>query len=120
MRDQLAPPGNDGKAEEIHEWIIARAETIPESPDRIEFLKDVIHRLQFEQRWQGLTCNQLEHMPGGMSDEERAALAACKNEKEREERIEMYARTLYFRRCAWSGYLNGEDPKPPIEPEDTT
>lgn len=85
---------------------------------RVEAINDLIHRLKFERRWSSLVPNQLQHMADeSLSGAERKALAACKTESERDERFDMYARARYFRRCAWIMYLNGEEEKPPVEPE---
>lgn len=96
-----------------------RLDELPKE-QRIEAIDDAIHRLQFERRWQSLAPNQVKHMcDESLSDAESATLAACKTEAEREERINMYARARYFRRCHWRMYLNGESQEPPVEAADS-
>lgn len=92
-----------------------RLDELPKD-QRIDAIDDAIHRLQFERRWQSLAPNQVKHMcDESLSDAESEALASCKTEAEREERISMYARARYFRRCHWRMYLNGESSEPPVE-----
>lgn len=98
-----------------YEAFCQKLDQMPEGSARIDAIDDAIHRLQFERRWQLLSPMQVKHMcDESLTDGERAALDACRTEREREERIDMYARARYFRRCAWQQYLNGYDSSPPV------
>jgi len=84
--------------------------------ERVERIDDVIHRMNFERRLTLLTDNQRKHMEGnGMSEAVRAQLHELKGTPKFEHKIEEFARSLYFRQCAWVDYLNngGEPPIPP-------
>ena len=97
---------------------IESLDALPKS-ERINAIDDLIHRLQFEKRWQLLDENQVRHMcDESLSDTEAAAIANCVTVQERDERIDMYARARYFRRCAWITYLNGEGDQPPVLSKD--
>lgn len=88
---------------------------------RVEFIDDMIHLLNFERRVTLLSPEQEANMmDAGLSDECRKKLDECKTEDERNHYIEMYARSQYFRQCAWSNYLNGFEADPPILPITTT
>ena len=83
--------------------------------DKIVYLEQLIHRLQFELRFERLTQKQLEHMSERLSAAERCKLNGA-TEAQRERYIQEFARARYFRRCAWIAYLNGDDPEPPCDP----
>ena len=80
---------------------------------RLEFIDDMIHRLGFERRMTLLTEKQRVNMDEQLTPEMRKRLDNAKNEEERENLITGWARTMYFRRCAWIKYLN-EGGEPPI------
>lgn len=87
-----------------------------EVPKRLSMLGDIIHALEYEQRWQSLTRNQVVHMEARLSPGECARLEAASTDFDRDELFTGMARVRYFRECAWVTYLNGEG-EPPIEPE---
>lgn len=112
--DSQANVAEHSAATDCYQSFIAAIDDAPKS-GRIEAIDDLIHRLQFERRWQQMADNQIKHMcDESLSDAEAAALAKCATDRERDERIEMYARARYFRRCAWITYLNGETDAPPV------
>lgn len=84
-------------------------ETLDELPQekRIETIDDKIRRL---------TPEQIKHLcDQSLNEDEKEALAACKTEAEREDRINVYARARFFRQCHWRMYLNGEMKEPPVQ-----
>jgi hypothetical protein len=84
--------------------------------ERVERIDDLLHRLNFERRLAALTPNQRESMNNrDLSPAARARLDEAKSEAEREELITMYARSQYFRNCAWVDYLNNGG-TPPVLP----
>jgi len=84
--------------------------------ERVEKIDDLLHRLNFERRLAALTTNQREHMNNrDLSPAARARLDEAKSDAEREELITMYARSQYFRDCAWADYLNNGG-TPPVLP----
>jgi hypothetical protein len=108
-------PASGRSRESVIKQFCERLDQLPKDA-RIEAIDDAVHRLQFERRWQQMVPNQIKHMcDESLSDAESEALAACKTETEREDRINMYARARYFRRCHWQMYLNGESMEPPVE-----
>jgi hypothetical protein len=100
--------------ESSYDLFISWIDDVPKS-DRVKLIDDLIHRLEFERRWQSLETNQIRHMCEEMSESESIALSKCSTDAEKEEMIEMYARSKYFRRCAWMMYLNGESEEPPVK-----
>ena len=91
---------------------------IEDKPKRIELIDDAIHRLNFERRWQLLTPEQIKHMcDESLSQAESDAIGKANGQKRYDELVTMYARSRYFRRCAWMCYLNGETNEPPIGAE---
>ena len=88
-----------------------------EEKERVERIDDLLHRLSFERRLTLLAPNQREAMNDRtLHSTQRAGLDACKTEAERDKLIGEMARTQYFRRCAWSDYLNGVRAEPPVMP----
>jgi len=90
---------------------------IEDKQARIEAIDNAIHRLNFERRWQSLTPLQAEHMcDESLSRAEHDALAKAKAKggKHYDELVTVYARSRYFRKCAWMCYLNGETDEPPL------
>ncbi len=103
------------KNESVLSAIIKHLDGLDRQPC-IDTIDDLIHRLQFERRWRSLRKNQRQHMlDESLSDAAKEALSRPQTEEERDERISMYARAMYFRRCAWMEYLHGESDNPPIE-----
>src|SRR5438046_2059505 len=83
--------------------------------ERLEAIDDLIHRLGFEKRLTELTEEERAHMNDEtLSPEARKALEAEKNAVAREERLTMYARSHYFKQCAWIDYLNGTSTEKPF------
>ena len=85
------------------------------SKERLSALDDAIHMLQFHRRYAELDHSQRAHFEGHLSKESRDAINKLKG-KEREDKINEFARALYFRQCAWISYLNGERKEPPCLP----
>lgn len=84
--------------------------------DRLNTILDFQHRLEFERRLMTLTPEERTHMDAGpVSSEAQRALDAETTESGREARIEMYARSHYFRKCAWEDYLNGVTNEKPFD-----
>jgi len=90
-----------------------------EEPERrVELIDDLIHRLNFLRRLTLLTPNQIEHMQSTetLNDACRARLDQAEGTPLFDDLIEEYARSNYFRECAWVKYMN-EGGKPPCPPE---
>jgi hypothetical protein len=84
---------------------------------RMEAIEDALHSLNFEKRVTGLTDEQKDHLFNDrLTDAAKQRLAACKTDTAKEALIDEYARTRYFRRCAWVDYLNGVTDTPPVGP----
>lgn len=82
---------------------------------RLEVINDLLHSLNFDRRAAMLTNEEMAHMCNrSLSLIERKRLDGAKTKKERDELIMMYARSNYFRQCAWADYLNGETEKKPF------
>ena len=85
--------------------------------DRVDKIDDLIHLLNCERRLATLTPNQREHMNNReLSPAARAKLDEAKSEYVRDGLMSMYARSQYFRDCAWADYLNNGG-TPPVFPE---
>lgn len=85
--------------------------------EKLEALDDAIHRLNFERRLAALDENQLKHMgDDSLNIHEKKKLKECETEEQRDALFTDFARTRYFRQCAWVDYLNGVHPDPPIDP----
>lgn len=98
----------------IHREIVEKLDALPKET-RTDFINEIIERLEFEKRWQGLAANQIRHLcDESLSDAALRALDDCKTDEERNVRIDMYARSLHFRKLAWIGYLNDDTDEPPI------
>ncbi|MES2314967.1 MAG: hypothetical protein V4524_03495 [Patescibacteria group bacterium] len=83
--------------------------------DRLARIDDLLHRLNFERRLTALTDEERDHMNDeSLSPEARQKLDEAKTEAERENLITMYARSTYFRQCAWKDYLNGTTNEKPF------
>ena len=84
--------------------------------DRLETIDDLFHRLNFERRLTALTKEERAHMQNAtLSDKAEAALKKAETPAKREESIVMYARSIYFKRCAWVDYLNGGRTEKPFD-----
>lgn len=81
-----------------------------DSSERIEAVEDLLHRLNFEKRLMLLTDEEKGRMlDESLSEQEAEALAKEKpGSQSYEDRLTMYGRARYFRRMAWTAYLNGE------------
>lgn len=101
--------------EKLQESILGYLDTL-ESTQRTEHLEDLIHRFKFELRFARLTDEERAHMlDESLSPEARAALDKEKPGSKRfDDRVQMYARSTYFRRVAWVAYLNGETKEKPF------
>ena len=87
-----------------------------EMSKRLEVVDNLIHRLNFERRFMLLTDEEREHMLNEeLSPKERKWLDNVKSDpKAFEERIQSYTRSRYFRRMAWTAYLNGDNDEKPF------
>ncbi len=93
--------------QKTEETLLAFLDTL-EKDERLKSIDDLLHRLNFERRLTTLTDEEREHMNNeSISPEARQRLDDARTPAEREELITMYARSTYFRRCAWIDYLNG-------------
>jgi len=82
---------------------------------RLEAIDDLLHSLNFDRRVAMLTDEELAHMFNlSLSFAERKRLDEATSEKKRDEILMEYARSNYFRRCAWADYLNGVTDKKPF------
>lgn len=100
--------------QKIEETLLAFLDAL-QNDERIASIDDLLHRLEFERRLTTLTDEEREHMNNeSISPEARQKLDDAKTPEEREELITMYARSIYFRRCAWIDYLNGSTDKKPF------
>ncbi|KKS77786.1 MAG: hypothetical protein UV64_C0003G0005 [Parcubacteria group bacterium GW2011_GWC1_43_11b] len=100
---------------EVEDSILSFLDGIEVSSERTEAIDDLLHRLNFERRVTILTDEERERMmKEGLSPTERESLNCVSSDpKAFEERLQSYARSIYFRRCAWENYLNGlTDQKP--------
>lgn len=84
-----------------------------DGPARIDAIDDAIHRLRFERRWRSMSPAQLQHMHKALNLTSAQAIAEASSESRRKALITEYARSMYFRQCAWVSYLNGETDEPP-------
>ncbi len=83
--------------------------------ERLERIDDLLHRLNFERRLTALTDEERDHMNyESLSPEAKERLGKAKTPAERKELITMFARSTYFRRCAWVDYLNGSSNDKPF------
>lgn len=81
--------------------------------ERLARINKLLDFLQYNKKITELTDEELKDfascMDGGnLSDSEREKLTSTTDEVKREHYIEMWARSVYFRRCAWLSYLYGE------------
>lgn len=91
-----------------------KLDSIKNKKKRIEETLDIIHALEFEIRVSALSDEQESHLMNmSLSAAQRKRLDKA-NKKDRPAIFEEYARCSYFRRCAWSNYLNGITNDPPI------
>jgi hypothetical protein len=105
-------------AETVEKAIIQYLDSQETKPARISAIDDLIHLLNFERRLAMLDEKQIFAMQCHPSQEMTDSLNACKSEKDREELIESASIVLYFRRCAWTEYLNGTSKYCPCPPAD--
>jgi hypothetical protein len=102
--------------DECVEQLVAAIDRIEDSFKRREAIYDVLHRLEFERRFELLNAKQRAHMlDTSLTNEQLKALEAAKSKSAKafDNLVSEYARSLYFRRAAWVSYLNGEG-DPPI------
>lgn len=99
--------------QKTEETLLAFLDTL-EKDERLESIEDLLHRLNFERRLTTLTDEERNHMNNeSLSPEAKQKLDEARTVAGREKLITMYARSIYFRRCAWIDYLNGStDEKP--------
>ncbi len=84
-----------------------------DTPERIKRIKSVQDFLAYTLRLTELSevekADFVKCMEGGiMTENMRKKLDDCKDEKQKDYYLDMWARSTYFRRCAWLGYLHGE------------
>jgi predicted RNA binding protein with dsRBD fold (UPF0201 family) len=107
------PDDEDSGFKEAHNKLFDYLNTF-DPEERLEKIKDLIHSLKFEVRLWKLTDEEREHMYfEDLTTEQRVELKAM-NEVQRDQRISEIARARYFRRCAWSNYLNGHTNEKPF------
>lgn len=86
---------------------------------RIDRIKSLIDFLNYNLRITELSKNEkidfVRTMEGGfLTNEMRTTLENCKTEEKKEHYIDMWARSNYFRKCAWLQYLHGEVENKPL------
>jgi hypothetical protein len=108
----------------IEDLILQELDCSSDDDERIKRIDDLLHILNFERRVACLSDAERHAMvsagDGRISPEMRQRIDACKSEAERKSLIDGYARTCYFRQCAWSDYLNGVSKNMPFYPAKTT
>ncbi len=110
----MSEPTKTAEFQKTEEVLLAFLDTLKKD-ERIESIDDLLHRLNFERRLTMLTDEERDHMNNeSLSPEARQKLDEAKTPVEREELITMYARSTYFRQCAWIDYLNGSTDKKPF------
>lgn len=96
-----------------------------DTPKRVFKIKELLSYLNYNLRLTELSDEELnayrQCVDGPvLSDQMRATLEGCKTEDGRKYYTDMWARSVYFRRCAWDEYLYGEtDKKPFVAPKET-
>ena len=80
---------------------------------RLSRIDGLIDFLQYQRRLTALSDEEREDygytLQGyPLTDEQRKIMDDCKSEKARDYYVEMWARSTYFRRCAWQSYLFGQ------------
>ena len=101
--------------EEIEDVVIDYIDGLESPDEKIQAVDEFIRRLNFVRRLLLLTSEELEHLfDESLSPNAKAALEKDKpGSPAFEERLNMYTRAIYFKRCAWNDYLNGiTDTKP--------
>jgi hypothetical protein len=84
---------------------------------RLESIKEIISALKFEERFHSLSDKELFDIcerPFLLSDKAEKKLRECKNDNDINLLINEYARSRYFRDCAWGSFLNGETENKPL------
>ena len=96
-------------------------ETNSNKEERIKRTKDLIDFLNYNLRLVELSDKEKENFVGSMegyplTDDMKKALNDCPTQRGKDYYINMWARSAYFRRCAWFKYLYGEtNEKPSIQ-----
>jgi len=82
---------------------------------RLEIIDELLHSLNFARRVAMLTNEEMAHMCNqSLSPAAKKGLDEAATEEERDELFTMYARSNFFRRCAWADYLNGVTEQKPL------
>ena len=87
--------------------------------ERIERIKQMQDFLAYNLRLTGLTTEEKEDfvntMQGGnVTDGMKKTLSDYPTEEKKDYYLTMWARSNYFRQCAWMGYLHGTEKKMPF------
>jgi len=100
--------------ESVEESLLCFLDTLDQNK-RVEMIDDLIHRLNFERRFTLLTDEERTHMlDESLSPNQRVKLDKVKDNRDAfDELIRDFARTRYFRKCAWIDYLNGVNAEKP-------
>lgn len=95
-----------------------------DTKDRIDKIKTILDFLNYNLRLTELSDDEKQDFMGciegyPLTDEMRETLDNCKTEERKNYYYTMWARSTYFKRCAWMQYLCGEtDDKPFKKTED--
>ena len=101
----------------IEDLIIIIEEHLQEVNDntkeRVTRIKNLLDFLNYSLRLTELSEKEKEDFYGSikgypLNDNMRKTLEGCPNEEIKDYYITMWARSTYFRRCAWLQYLHGE------------
>ena len=125
MGDELQNPElTDPREIEVCEFI---AKYLDESADdktkRLAKIEAIANLLAFERRMTELTDAELQNYSETLSDpiisdQMRKTLDACKTDERKDHYINIWARSVYIRRCAWEDHLYNGKEKPLIfQPE---
>ncbi|MFA5360078.1 MAG: hypothetical protein WC349_03945 [Patescibacteria group bacterium] len=82
---------------------------------RLELIDKLLHSLNLQRRMAMLTNEEMAHMCSqSLSPAMIKRLDEAATEEKRDEILMEYARSNYFRQCAWADYLNGVTGKKPF------
>lgn len=114
-------PGNHSKSEPVDILSLIDnhlQEANTDDAERMKRIDEIIDFLMYNKRLTALSPEEklafVQTMEPELSDEERKVINGCKTKKDKEHYIDMWARSTYFRRCAWMAYLHGESTDKPF------
>ena len=102
------------KTDEIVDLIDEHLQEVNKNKEeRIKRIKEMQDFLAYNLRISELTERELDDLGRTMegvyfTDNMRKTLDDCKTEERKNYYIEMWARSTYFKQCAWMSYLHGE------------